>query len=81
MNWKKIDLESGYERSQNILDAYSFDRLMLEINCNISDINEETVTKQFEETLRINIHSAKEIFKDNLKNIVKQSLKERNENS
>lgn len=79
MNWNNVNLKSNYERSQNILDPYNFDTLLLEISCNINDINEHTVTAQFNEVLRIKIESAKDIFKSNLKNIVKEALEYRNE--
>ncbi len=77
MNWEKVNLESNYERSQNILDEYSFDILLLEVNCNIKDITKETIKKQFEESLKMKIDSAREIFAANLDNIVKQAIKER----
>ena len=79
MNWKNVDLES-YELDLNILDPYSFKILLLEVNCNLPEINEETVTKQFEETLRGKIRSAREIFNYNLKNIVKHANNYKNEN-
>lgn len=77
MNWENVNLESKYERSQNILDGYSFDILLLEISCNIKNINKDTIKKQFEESLKMKIDSAKEIFEANLDNIVKQAIKER----
>jgi hypothetical protein len=77
MDWRNVDLEDGYERDQNILDAYSFDTLLLEVSCNIRDINTETVRAQFETSLKSKIDSAREVFENNFKNIVNQSLKER----
>ena len=73
MNWKNVDLKSAYERSQDILDGYSFDTLLLEISCNLAEINEETITKQFNEALQNKITSAREVFKNNLKNILKEA--------
>jgi len=78
MNWKNIDLKDNYERSQNMLDGYSFETLLLEISCNIKDINKETIKKQFTEVLEIKIETAKEIFNDNLDNILKEALEYRN---
>jgi len=78
-NWNNIDLNSAYERSLNILNAYSFEDLLLEINCNLRDINEATVTKQFNESVESKINCMKEVFEANLKNIVKEAQKTRNE--
>ena len=77
MNWKNIDLKSAYERDQNILDGYSFDTLLLEISCNLREVNERTIREQFEISLKSKIESAREVFDNNLKNIVKTALKER----
>lgn len=77
MNWKNVDLEDGYERDQNILDPYDFDTLLLEITCNVRDINAETVKVQFETTLKSKIDSAREVFANNFENIIKQAIKER----
>jgi hypothetical protein len=76
MNWKNVDLKSDYERSLYILDSYSFDTLLLEIACNIknTDINHETVLKQFETSLMSKINSAWEIFNSNLDNIVDEAI-------
>ena len=78
MNYNNLDL-SDYERDVNIIDPLDFDTLLLEINCNIKDINAETVTKQFNEDLQNCIEGAKSIFNANLNNIVKQAKKERQE--
>lgn len=78
MNWNKINLESSYEREQNILDAYNSETLLLEIKCNVLDITEDTVRKQFEESLKNNLTSAREVFEANLTNIVKKAQKDRN---
>ena len=77
MNWKNIDLNSPYESSQAILDPYTFDSLLLECEHNIKDINNETVTQQFETELKIKIESARQVFKDNLNNIVKKATDNR----
>lgn len=79
MDWNNVNLKSGYERDQNILDPYNFDTLLTEISCNIRDINEETVKRQFETMLKYKIHSAREVFKANLQNIVKEAQEYREE--
>jgi 3-dehydroquinate dehydratase len=78
MNWKNVNLQGGYERDQNILGPYSFDTLLLECHCNIpmQNVNRETVKQQFETELNNKIREAREIFADNLDNIVKQVNKE-----
>ena len=77
MDWNNIDLTDGYERSQNILDGYDFDTLLLEKSCNIKDINKESIKKQFYESLNSKIECAKSVFIANLDNILKEALKER----
>lgn len=77
MNWKNVDLLSAYERDQPILDELSFEVLLLEIQCNLKEINERTVTEQFETDLQNRIESAREVFALNLSNLVKQANKER----
>ena len=78
MNWKNIDLKSPYESSQNILDNYDFDTLLLEISCNIKDISKESIKKHFESVLKLKIESAKTVFNDNLDNILKEAIEYRN---
>lgn len=78
MNWNKVDLNSQYERDQEMLNGYSFDTLLLEISCNVKEINEITVKDQFKKELKARIESAEEVFNANIQNIVKQAKKERN---
>ena len=75
MNWNNVNLKSAYERDQNILDGYSFDILLLEISTNIRDenINEATITAQFEQVLKSKIQCAREVFTANLQNILKEA--------
>ena len=77
MNWKNIKLEDGYERDLNLLDPYDFDTLLLEINCNVKEINRETVKAQAMESIKAKYQTAIEILNDNLDNITKQAQKER----
>ena len=77
MNFLNIDLKSDYERNADILDGYDLETLILEISCNLREINEETVKQQFYESLNSKIQSAKDIFNANLKNIVKYAQEER----
>ena len=75
IDWNNIDLDSPCERDLNILDPYNFETLLLEIHCNIADkeINEKSVNDLFQELLNAKVVEARQIFKANLKNIVKYS--------
>ena len=77
MDYLNINFSNDTERNSNILDGYDFETLFLEISCNLTEINEETVKKQFYESLNSKIQSAKDIFNANLKNIVKYAQEER----
>ena len=77
MDYLNINLNNDHERNTNILDGYNLDTLFLEISCNLREINEETVKKQFYESLNSKIQSAKDIFNANLQNIVKYAQEER----
>ena len=78
MDWKNVNLKDGYEREQDMLNGYSFDTLLLEIQCNLKEINKKTVEEQFLTVLRYKIDDAKEVFYNNIDNIVTQAKKERN---
>ena len=77
MDYLNIDLSNDQERNTDILDGYDLETLFLEISCNLTEINEETVKQQFYESLNSKIQSAKDIFNANLKNIVKYAQEER----
>ena len=77
MDYLNIDLTNDRERNTDILNGYDFETLFLEISCNLTEINEETVKQQFYESLNSKIQSAKDIFNANLKNIVKYAQEER----
>lgn len=76
-DWKNIDLNCNGERRLNIIEPLSFDTLLLEINCNLYDINEVSVTEQFLEDLNCRITDAKEVFFANLQNLVNHAKRER----
>ena len=78
MNWDNLDLtENSHERDANLIDGLTFDALLLEINCNIKEINEKTVKFQFIKDMQYRLEEAQSIFNANLTNIVKQAKKER----
>ena len=79
MNWDNLDLtENSHERDARLIDGLTFDALLLEINCNIKEINEKTVKFQFIKDMQYRLEEAQSIFNANLTNIVKQAKKERN---
>jgi len=79
MDWNNIDLKNQYERSQNIIDSLSFETILLEISCNVQDINASTVMAQFEADLQIRVKSARDVMRANLQNIVNDALEYRND--
>ena len=76
-DWSNLDLNDDYQRNLPILNDYSLDGLLLEVNCNIPNITKETIRKQFLESLNSKVQSAKEIFEDNLDNILKYAIEYR----
>jgi hypothetical protein len=77
IDWQNIDMNSAYETSLELVDGLTFDTLLLEIGCNCREINEKTVTEQFEADLERIVSSARDIFKANLKNIVEKARETR----
>ena len=78
INWNNINLKSPYQSNLNILDDYNFDTLLLEISCNVKDINEATVKAQAMESIKAKYNEAIEILNANLKNITNEALQYRN---
>lgn len=76
-NWSNIDLASAHETGLPIIDPYTFDGLLLEVNCNLPNITKESVMTQFELALQSRIDSAREVMRDNLENIVKYANEQR----
>jgi hypothetical protein len=79
MNWENVNLSDSYERDQNILSPFNFDTLLLEISTNLTEITEDTIRQYFNEQLKLKIEEAKEIFRDNLKNILTNALEYQNQ--
>jgi hypothetical protein len=77
MDWNNINLNSNYERAQDILDPYTSDTLLLEIACNLKEINRETVREQAMLSLKTKYETAIEIINANLDNFTAEALKER----
>ena len=68
-DWENIDLGRAYERSLNIVDPLSFDTLLLEIHCNLPEINAVTIREQFAIDLQSRIDQAWEVFDCNAASI------------
>lgn len=79
LDWKNVDLTDGYESSRNLIENLTFDALLLEIHCNLREINPQTVAAQFETDLESRIEEAREIFSANLAKLVRHARKERAE--
>ena len=79
IDWNNVDLADSFESSRNLIENLTFDALLIEINCNLREINAETVRAQFEEDLWGRVREAREIFAANLANIVAHAQKERAE--
>lgn len=77
MDWNKVDLNSSYERSQSLISSLSFDEFLLEIECNIREIDHSTVIEEFRKRLQEIVDEAEEIFESNLVNIVEEAQKRR----
>lgn len=77
MNWNNVDLNS-HEVESNIVDSYSFKTLLLEVECNLREVDKKSIERQFLDSLNANIESAKAVFYTNLDNILNESLKRRN---
>jgi len=77
MTWNNVNMNSDYEKEQNIVDPYNFNALLLEIQCNIKkeNITKENIIKQFNESLRNNLDGAKEVMESNIDNIIKEAKK------
>ena len=78
VDWSNVNLEEPANKNLNLIDGLTFGDLLLEISCNIGDINEDTVAIQFKHDMINRMAEGYEIFRDNLKGIVAAAKKERN---
>lgn len=76
-NWNKIDLNRPSEACLNFLEGYSFNDLLLQINCNLSEINRETVLNEVENELECRMNEARHILRINLNEIVRKAQENR----
>ena len=75
------NLEPGTcDDDARLVDPLTLGELMLCIECNLPEINAETVTEQFRTLFRMKTEEAETIFRDNLPAILKAARKTRNAN-
>ena len=79
-NWTNLDLSKPENLRLDFLSSYSFDDLLTEIYHNSEEISEKIILEQFEKELKIRIKTARETIKDNIKNILVQALKDKQDN-
>jgi len=79
IDWKNVDLDSPYEKSQNLLENYTFDTLLLEVYHNLKEeeLTEEEIKKYAIEQFNDKIREAREILNDNLSNITNYAKNQR----
>ena len=77
IDWRNIALDDNYERSLNIIEPLSFSALLLEIRCNIKEINGVTIREQFAADLQQRVDEAWEVFDANALNIERTAQSER----
>lgn len=77
IDWRNIALDDNFERSLNIIEPLSFSTLLLEIKCNIKEINCVTIREQFAADLQQRADEAWEVFDANLINIEQTAKRER----
>ena len=78
MDWSNVNLNST-EINAAILDEYTFAQLLLEIHCNVKEIDKASISNQFRESLQNRVDAAIEIFNDNLDRILEKSISYRND--
>lgn len=77
MDWNNVDLNSPSESGSCLVDPYTFDSLLLEIECNLPEINLVTVREQAMNSIQSRYEEAIDILTSNLINITNHALKER----
>lgn len=77
MDWNNVDLNSPSESGSCLVDPYTFDALLLEIECNLPEINLITVREQAMNSIQSRYEEAIDILTSNLINITNHALKER----
>ncbi len=77
IDWKNIDLNSPYERNLNLLENYTFETLLLEVECNLTEINKDTIRQQAQMVIKAKYREALEILEDNIDNLLKDAKRQR----
>ena len=79
MDWTNVDLENDFEINKELVDSMTFKDFLLIISCGVSDINEESIQRAFDNRLAEIAEEARDIFESNKKNIIKKAKKNRAE--
>ena len=79
MDWNNIDLKSAYERNKNLLENYTFETLLLEVHCNLREVNRETVKAEALKQIKSKYEEAIEILEANLDNLTQYAIEEKKE--
>lgn len=75
MDWNKLDMES--DRYACLIDPYTLGDLLLQVSCNVKDINEDTVKAEIVEALIQRQVSLWDVWEANKGAIVAAALRER----
>lgn len=68
----KNDDEHGYSDHDFLLDAISIDSFILQCDCNIKDINPDSIKKELDELIESRMRDLKEVFDLEKENILKE---------
>ena len=77
MDWKNVNMKSEYEKSQNLLENYTFEGLLLECHTNLKEINSDTVKAQAMQEIKNKYNEAIQVLNDNLNNITAEAQRYR----
>ncbi|MFW6219617.1 MAG: hypothetical protein ACOC33_02110 [bacterium] len=66
-------LNENFHPKDDLLRGITYEELIITVQSNVKDINEETVTKEFNDILDILIDEAKYELKENMDVIIKEA--------
>lgn len=74
---RSYKLGDDLHETDNILDAITFDEILMTINCNVQNINRKTVLKEIDEILEIRLQDYRDLLAINIDEIVKRAKQRR----
>jgi len=82
MDWNNVNLNSGYEADQNLLENYTFSQLLLEVHCNLKpeQLTVEQIKQHAQDVMKAKYLEGLEILNSNIDNIVAKAIKDRKDN-